>query len=348
MPETQELTQPTKKPITYGRVHTGYPCLVAMSSTMQPILGFPTIRLGPQRVISRTKKIHLLVGDRLAKLRDLGWDAGLRRGPFIYRCPPPYVAVHPVKKPCRVRDFCPNCWARRAMGAWKVLDDSFFLDPRTRPLDTSAARPSSGDRGRAVRLRKGPAPSQADRLPRNTDYDLVINRQGWVVSHLIDVNRPDGSTVRELGVKYWLRRRTKGGVKDPLSRKVTANILLSHARPSGQPWGLLESINMHPHEGDDAPGGWDILATQLVLVPRGMPVPLLDGIASSISATSFQKRIESPTRRLVALSVAQAFSYPKFLLDPAVSTELVLQSLELRQNARLMETMGIFRARGEP
>ncbi len=91
------------------------------------------------------------------------------------------------------------------MDMWRVLDDASFLDPRTRPSETSApaARSLHGRRGRGVQLRRaGRKPKTPDRVTRIPEFDLVIRRQVWVVPHLLDVNQSGGSTTRVLGVAY--------------------------------------------------------------------------------------------------------------------------------------------------
>ncbi len=345
-------TPPTKKPpiphqVSYGIVPTGYPNLVAMTSTMQSILNVRRVHWGRKRVVARTRKIQNMVASRLKKLRTLDWKPAVTHPIVIYRCPPFYVLTRPAQILCGIRDFCPNCWARRAVAAWRVVDDAFFLDPRTRPDPSTPDTPEAerpATRVRSVQLRRPGKPTKhPERLPRNPAFDLIERYQVWEVPHLIDIHHADGTATREYGVQHWLRRRTKGRAGDPWQRKGALDAALVDVKADGRPWGVLEVVRIYPASGEENPGGWRIFAHQIMLVPRGVAV---HDVVAPDAAGRF-KRSEAPTRRQVAVAVAFAFHYPAYLLDPATPSELVLQALQLRGKARMMEMSGIFRARGE-
>ncbi len=166
---------------------------------------FPSIRPGPHRVISGTRKIDDLVADRLHELQ--GRRLGSR--------PPSRGVLLSLSTPLRRR--LPY---REAISRHRLLPQTVGLAaPWT--CGGSSTPPPSPSRGHARRMRRRPLPIPAwparsrsaaspgrqeaedpDRVTRNLEFDLVVRRQVWVVPHLLDVNQSGGSTTRVLGVAY--------------------------------------------------------------------------------------------------------------------------------------------------
>jgi len=331
---------------TYDAVPTNHANWVQMRAVMNPILGRRKTDFDKTRTIESVLELRRRFQARVLSLHEVGWskvcapphaeehghesNAAKGRLQAMLHCYPTFVQSRPVNRLCGFADLCPFCWARRTASAWLRIEHGFFRDPRTTAgLVAACPPPPTTTVGRPVMLSMAPRPT-VGLIPRNPNFDLVERRTTWFVPVAVR------GSVHE-GFPTWYAGRM-GKLPEWAHLDRTREIKGLLARAAGRPTGVHEFLAVAPTQRDDLPH-WQVVARQILLVPRGCPLVEADPPRWRVKST----RLENPSRRDVAAAVARAHRYPAFLLHPQSSTATIHHLLGLTAGRRLLELAGVFR-----
>lgn len=235
----------------------------------------------------------------------------------MLNCPPSAVVVAPKGLPCMVPAICPNCWGRWAAEQWRAVDRSLF------------GRPRPPGRGRLLR-----APRTA--APRLVGTSLVLRDLSAVVPFF-------GADGRRL-LPEILDRRVRRGV-DP---GWDASVLklpgrdpdLRGLRAAGAKGGL-EVIQVRPvasKVGGDL-DSWRVSVFQVIAVAtEDVEAFVAHPKVLHTSRVRPPKVVDAPTRGQLALAVARACRYPRYLLHG--DGQHALATLYARRHRRLSTRFG--------
>jgi hypothetical protein len=319
---------------------------VQLSAVLRSFYGYGRLKTKTD-FIDATAWMRIHWNNRATQLAEADWRpmAGIgtkARLRNAMACPVAFVMTYDGKKgrrPCGFPTLCPFCWAREVRQYWLKLEAVFFprsgdkgkKPKRTRVVDTGSTAKSIASTRSVEAIEKG-VKSPYDLVYRRFAFQISASSEADVYSNNIKVN----------GLSAWLGSRLHGQPYQSLHRAPECRALL---RSAGTDGGLLESIHVSRVVGQGADlYPWEATVHQLILAVDGDKVPkqLHPG------ATAESKRhivIHKPSRTALAQRVSETFIYPRFLVDPDIPVDPVVEYLDIRRNQRLVVSYGRFRSR---
>jgi hypothetical protein len=324
---------------------------VQLSAVLRPTFG----RLRSDADISdATAWILHLWRRRVVQLAEAGWKpfnlpGKKSRLPNAMSCPVAFVMTFDKKegrRPCKLRQICPFCWARDVRQYWLKIDSRFFPSPpgvkrRVRPVDTGPKPEKSASFIRSIKDVEVGSKSPYDlvrriftfRLPRSVpkpvrNVRITGDKSGQLIS----------GTIQRCGLSTFLDSRVRGAPDARLHRLSESKALLKAAGPGG---GMLEVI--HFRCVDDHAYPWEVQVHQVILAVDGANVPKKVHELARSNKPLLHVVIPRPKRRVVVSAVARALRYPDGLINPRVPVEDALAYLSIREGRRLVARYGCFR-----
>jgi hypothetical protein len=268
---------------------------------------------------------------------------GRQRLPNASSCPVAFVMTYDGKKgrkPCNMRTICPFCWARDVRKQWMKVDAAFFpaasKKRRVRMVDTDDGQVKSSSFTHSVKDGEIDAKSTYDLIRRTFTFHLPAE---LTVQEKTSLERHTSFPMHAM--MAWLKSRIHGQPLPALHRLSECRGLLEAAGPNS---GLLEAIHFRRIASDqESEYPWEVQVRQLIMAADSASVPrsLPNGICKPMCHIS----IPRPSRRVVVAAVAWALQYPKFLIDPHVPVENVIEYLKVRRGLRLVANYGRFRTK---
>jgi hypothetical protein len=316
---------------------------VQLSAVLRSFYGYGRLKTKTD-FIDATAWMRINWHKRAEKLAELGWKpmAGIgtkARLRNALACPVAFVMTYDGKKgrrPCGFTTLCPFCWAHGVRRQWLRLEAIFFPSgksrkpKRVREVDTGPKTSKSMASTRSVEAIEKGVKSPYDLVYRRFSFQIPPKSTMDIYGHSIEVN----------GLSAWLESRLRGHPYPSLHRVPEHLALLASVGSDG---GLLESINFSRVVGSGADQyPWEATVHQLIMAVDGDTVPkqLHPG------ATAESKRhivIRKPQRTALAQRVSETLIYPRFLVDPAIPVEHVVEYLNFRRSSRLVASYGRFR-----
>jgi len=254
---------------------------------------------------------------------------------LMLNCKPAFYMSKEQGWYCRNPALCPYCWARDASALWQRIDARLFA--LNNAVRIELGRTADGINARGLDLGGG-------------DEDLLPPKLNGTTALLVRIPVIVSRTVQRGGTTFnmlqcALQQRTKVRAARATSPGTVRGRYVDHTKFMQEGcFGGLESIGLRSQASEDVEGdfAWQVTLKQLLFVPSEK-TSTFAGLVKGVMPATLRDKIsvrlhKEPSRRLVALLVAQIMQYDKLFLfgEP----EQALAALQARWRCRLTTTFG--------
>lgn len=279
-----------------------------------------------EEIIAGTQRLVGMWRARLHGLSETGWRPGYRGKDMQYlrNCPPTFVRAAPHTRQCKLRHFCPFCYARWVRKVWERIDTT-FPNPRSEAECAMVAPQLVEQPDDGVMAVEFVGDDDVQDRPLR-----AINLDGEPCSDDVGVDFPYHMLTRKIEKSHPFSRDRDGESQHDYAVHLLSKLAEARAFTIRK-MGTLGSFAFTTLVPCDS--SWTMLHREMHIVPASYELP--ENIKGVV------KRITNPSRKRIFQAVAKACKYPRELLFG--DADLVKIALEARRGLRLSASYGVFR-----